>query len=236
MTREVQLVAIILPTLVMAIYLVKRAVSARPEIFRLSDYFLGGGQIGPSRTRENALGSNIALANGVWLFVVLGYLDGVLGLTAQITWCMSILLVGFFVPTILQAAQRGETLHGFLGYAYNSNLLRVGCAFVTATGYMLNFGFETYVSGMILASVLGGDEHLKWIFVFALALSSAMYISIAGFAGNISQDRTQNLVGIFTLVFVGVLVTYTLVDQESSSQTGHQLPNNVLVGVSLTKY
>lgn len=235
MNRELLLAATILPTFLIAFYLVKRAIRVRPEKFRLSDYFLAGGKIGPSLTMQNALGSNIALANGLWYFVVLGYFDGALGITAQVTWCLSIFLVGFFVPTILQSARRGETLHGFLGHAFNSNGLRVGCAFVTATGYLLNFGFETYVSGTILSSLLGGDERLKWIFVLALVLSSAMYISIAGFLGNVSQDRKQNLIGIGSMLAVAFMASVTLFAGRAP-QGDHQLPVTVLVGLSWTKY
>jgi hypothetical protein len=211
LTREVQLLITIFPSIAIAVYLARRAIAARPRLFRLSDYFLAGGQIGPTNTRANAVGSNIALANGLWYFIVLGYDDGVVGIVAQVTWCLSIYFVGFIVPDILASAKRGETLHGFLSFAYGSPKLRSYCAFVTCTGYLLNFGFETYMCGTIFASILGGDERLKWIMVLAVVLTTSLYIAMAGFLGNVTSDRKQNTIGIATILAISGLALFHFV-------------------------
>jgi len=233
--HELKLLLVILPIIAAAYYFAKRAIQLRPPLFRLNDYFLAGGRIGPGVTRANALGSNIALANGLWFFVVLGYLDGVLGITAQITWCLSIYLVGSLVPVILQAARKGNTLHGFLGSSYDSQPLRLGCAFVTGTGYLLNFGFEVYISGTIIAGCLGGDERLKWLFVLVLAICSSTYIGMCGFLGNVSQDRKQNILGILTMLIIVVIATITVLANGEPAR-GHHFTSGVVAGVSLTKY
>jgi hypothetical protein len=235
MNRELQLAAMILPAIVVGTWLVYKAIADRPPAFRLSDYFLAGGKIGPGLTRANVIGGNIALANGLWYFVLLGYIDGVLGITAQLTWGIALFLMRFLVPIILKAARCGETLHGFLGTSFGSPKLRVGCAFVTSTGYLLNFGFETYVSGTIMASVLGGDNRLRWIFVFALVGANALYIAISGFIGNISQDRRQNHIGVLTMVGLLVAVILGLFGSDSASASGATVAP-LLVGVSWTKY
>lgn len=234
LTRDQQLLLTVAPTFLIAVYLARKAAAARPQHFRLSDYFLAGGQIGPTNTRANAVGSNIALANGLWYFVVLGYLDGVLGITAQVTWCLSIYLVGFMVPVILDAARRGETLHGFLGSAYGSPKMRSACALVTGTGYLLNFGFETYLCGTIFSSILGGDERLKWVLIVALVLSTSVYISIAGFLGNITSDRKQNAIGIATIVAITGLTIWHFGLSQSVPSDASNTP--IVVGVSWSKY
>lgn len=235
MTHELKLALMVVPALLMGAWLVYAAIAHRPNRFRLSDYFLAGGKIGPGLTRANVNGGNMALANGVWYFVVLGYFDGGLSILAQITWGLSIFGVGFLVPTILASAKRGETLHGFLGYIFGSPRLRVACAIVTCTGYLLNFGFETYISGSIMSSVLGGNESLKWIFVGALVLATALYISIAGFLGNVSADRTQLFVGIATLLALLVLLCASLFGSRSPMPDGATI-SPVFLGLSFAKY
>ncbi len=235
MNRELQLAAMIVPAILMGTWLVYKAITSRPPRFRLSDYFLAGGKIGPTRTRANVIGGNISLANGLWYFVVLGYLDGVGGITAQITWGIALFCMRFLTPIILQAARQGETLHGFLGTSFGSPNLRTACAFVTTFGYLLNFGFETFVGGTIMASVLGGDPRLRWVFVIALVGANALYISMAGFLGNISQDRKQNAIGTATIGALLIAVVAGLYWSGSAS-TSETTVAPLFVGLSWTKY
>lgn len=196
------------PIAIAATYITYRALARRPDKFRLSDYFLARGDIGPRVTTANSLNNNFALANILWLFVVWSYFFGpVNAVLMEIPWCIALYFVGRIAPVILESARAGRTLHGFLGHSYGSERLRTVAAFVTSFGYLLNFGFEVYVSSVIIVGALGSDPELKWLVAIVLSLTTATYISIAGFLGNVSQDRTQNRIGVFGALLFAAIVT-----------------------------
>lgn len=199
------------PILILGSYIAWRAIKLKPSKFKLSDFFLARGDIGGRKTRANSLNNNFALANILWLFITFGYFFGpIAALAIEIPWVLSLAFVGRIAPVIVKSARKGNTLHGFLGESYGSKPLRKTSAIVTATGYLLNFGFELYISGIIISLALGIDLSYRWLIAGLLAIISASYISLCGFLGNVSQDERQNFIGLSaTLLFAGI-VTYSV--------------------------
>ncbi len=218
-------VLLLAPLFAVSLLIAFRSLANKPSQFRLSDYFLARGDIGPRQTTANSLNNNFALANILFLFIVWSYYFGPIpALLLEIPWCLSLYAVGRIAPVIMASARKGQTLHGFLGACYQSQTLRIAAALVTSFGYLLNFGFEIYVSADIISGVLAIDERFKWFLAISLGGITATYISIAGFLGNISQDRTQNYFGLLgTLLFLGLC--YWTVFYRPSSLQGFELTN-----------
>ncbi len=196
------------------LFFVQLAWKRRTESFKVRNFFLGGGSVGPELTEQSSIGLTFAWMGGTWFFTILAYQNGPWVTLLQLPWCFSIILLALLFRRIKSVIGL-NTIHGYLGYAYSPRT-QVVAAIATTIGYLINTGFEVFWSSLMLAHCLGAPG-LALQFAAVLVMVCAIYCMIGGYVANATTDKPQNVVGVISLA---ILITFVVWDLS--------LPNSLL--------
>lgn len=134
-------------------------------------------------------------------FVALGFFAPLAGLINALAWLGGILLLFAFTKKIKPLVKGNTTIHGLIGAAHNSEILRIVASLVTIAGFMGFFVIEL-VFGTLILSAYGLSQTQIFAFVFSFGCFIAMYYSVGGHLSVFRTDQYQLAFAYFGLAVV----------------------------------
>lgn len=208
--------------------------------------YLAGREMEEGSFEASAAATNVPLVVGLLFFLTLGASYGFLTVLAlAIPIILPFVLFRIWLrPAAGHLAVEGVTLHELLGYSFQSSngepskAVRATAALVSTLSFLLALGFELYLGGQILGSILGLPSNTLSYIGFALAGLTGVYSAIGGLRGVFRTDAAQ-----YWLILVGVIAVLILLTMKTGYENVVWVPENnkisdaiVLVAGSLFFY
>lgn len=173
--------------------------------------------------------TTISLATVILAYAELASFLGLWLLWTVITTAIGILVVRFVAPRIwrrlAQFGQGRPTLHGFLGYSFDSSLLMRSAAICTSLGFLGALAVELTVGSRFLAALAPGISSL--VSVPLIAAIGVAYTMLGGFRAVVITDRVQ-MAAIWAAIAALFIAIYFIAQASGGiSQTIGLLPKDI---------
>jgi len=179
----------------------------------LKHFLLHDGNLEPPGFWGTMVATNTAIANGFFLYLVLGYYHGWGAFFwTCLFWIVGLAVFQFFNSDLGKQFKDLVTLNEFLGdkATSRSGTVRNVVAIVTAISFLLTLSMELVVGSQIFFSLVGPNATApKWatmVIPFLLALTIAVYLAAGGFPAVVKSDIAQVLFFIPGLLVLGWVV------------------------------
>jgi Na+/proline symporter len=140
------------------------------------------------------------------VFIAITQLTPTLGwalIWSPITFSLGYLILGlFFAPKIARSVQPGETIHGFIGKRFQSQLLCKTSAIITVIGLLGMFAVELLVGAFVFRGPFGSAD-VYFPVLLCLSLCVIAYSILGGFKTVLENDFIQGvlIIGLLLIMF-----------------------------------
>lgn len=193
------ILAVITPLVLYSLRLSYRVKSDR-------EFFQGVHTLSARELFDTLAASWLMLGNVFLACLIFGKYYGVWNWWLVLTWLLAFLLMMKHVGSVSKALTSHHTLHTFLFTSFDSRLLRVIAAVITAATGIGIIALEIIVVMALLVPVAGdAAPWLPFVAGFAILLTLAVYSVLGGFTAVTSTDTYQLygvVVGLIALVVV----------------------------------
>ena len=181
-------IAVFSAVLLPAILYFVQALRERQNIADIRDFFPLKRSISSGEYRSTTIAAGMSLATVIIAFINLAPIMGITLFVSVISYSISFLILYPCVGRIMAANPNNDTIHAFLGNAYQSPAVKYVALTFSLIGYISIFSMELLVGVTVLEPFLGNG-----VFVFALIylIFIIVYSLMSGYRAVITTDKWQ---------------------------------------------
>jgi Na+/proline symporter len=170
----------------------------------LGRYFFDGWSLDERMVGVSQFSSSMSLATVVIALMQLAAVFGLALSWATITFCVGWLIFAAAVPNIRSKTIPRDTIHSFLGRAYDSPALRAVASAATILGFMGLFSTELLAADTVFTA-LGVPK--SWIVaaIVVFGLVTMAYSAVGGFRSVVRSDWSQTALLSAAMAVLGIL-------------------------------